>query len=458
MQSIVIDKTIWKQSVSISDRHDDGGYSPLKKGHNFEYSQGGILLPQAAPTSITGGVVTDGIVAMTGDPSFLGNDAYAVDEDGNFYTIDNGVTTLRQTDGVKTYDWGNTDMKVFRGELFVTSTTDIANLNGADLSSLDHDWWTTTKGKTALQSTYRHWMEVVEDTLYITDENMLHTWDGTTATHNAFALPDMYNITAMIKATDGRTLMLFASETVDFSHTRRNAAKCFLIDTVNLEIIREIDIDAQIEGAINVGGVIYLTSGYSLGYWNGDGFSFLRKLETSSRTYKHAMTKKDNTLYVRDGNAVLAYGNLGEGNVFYYPFKHQTASNELNVIFYIGDNKLLTSADTSAQRLNLIDFDTFADQAQWESNFYSFAGKVWIRRIEVQTETLESGGNITFSYVDKNNSASTMMTMTFASDGAISEKKAFCNIFTDIAKFRVTFAAGNTKGVLKIKIFYEDGE
>lgn len=458
MQSIVIDKNIWKQSVSISDRHDEAGYSPNKKGHNFEYSQGGLLLPQPAPTSITGGVVTDGIIAMTGDPSFLGNDAYALDEDGNFYTIDAGVTTLRQTDAVKTYNWGSSDMRVFMGELFATSTTDIAKLTGSDLSTIDHDWWTTTKGRTALSSTYRHILEVVEDTMYISDENMLHTWDGTTATYNAFALPDMYNITSMIKATDGRTLMLFASETVDFSHSRRNAAKCFLIDTVNLEIIREIDIDAQIEGAINVGGVIYLTSGYNLGYWNGDGFSFLRKLTTSSHTYKHAMTKKENTLLVRDGNAVLAYGNLGEGNVFYYPYQHQTATNELNVIFYSGDNELLTSADTSAQRLNLIDFDTFADQASWESNFYSFAGKVWIRRIEVETETLASGSSMTFSYVDKNNTASTIMTMTYASDGAVSEKKKFCNIYTDLAKFRVAFAAGNTKGIIKIKIFYEDGE
>lgn len=452
MATFTIDKTDWARGVSITENHNDGGFSPLKRGHNLSVAQGGILFPKPAGTDLAGATVVASIIAFTADPSFLGNDAYGLDTGGNFYTVDGATVTKRQTDAVKTYTSGTSHLKTFLGSLFATSGTDIAKLDGSDLSSIDHDWWTATAGESALQSSYRHPMEVVEDTLYIADQYRIHTYDGSTTVYEAMVLPSLYNITSMIVHTDGRHLLVFVAETANFSHTARARAKLFMIDTLDLEFIREIDIDGQVEGVINVGGVIYCTYGNNLGYFNGDGLTFLRKLANAT-TYSHNLANMEGTLLVRETNGLLAYGNLGLGNVFWYPWDNAWA---LTAIYYAGDNTVMTSS--SDEKLNKLDFDTYGGAGIWDSNQYSFAGKVWIRKIVVESETLESGGNITFSSINKNGTAAVIGTLTFAADGAISEKTMTCNIYTDLFRLRIAFDALNTKGIRKITIHYEDGE
>jgi hypothetical protein len=457
MLSFTIDKNDWTRGISITAEHGDGGFSPFRRGHNLELAQGGILYPQPARQNLNGGsVVVDNIIAFTADPSYLGNMGYALDEGGNFYTISGTTVTKRQTDAVKTYTLGTSNIKTFGGSLFATSTTDIAKLDNSNLTVIDNDWWTTTQARTALDSSYRHPMEVVEDTLYIADKNMIHTWDGTTSVYNAFSLPTTLNITSLIVHTDGRHILAFCAEVPNYSHSSRAKAKVFFIDTVNLEFVREVDIDAQVEGVINVGGVLYCTFGNNLGYFNGDGLTFLRKLG-STTTYSHNLANKEGILVVRDTEGMLFYGNLGLGNVFWYGYSaFQSPSQNLTSIFYAGDNTMLISAQN--RLLDLIDFDTCADECQWESNSYSFPGKVWIRKILVETETLATGSDMTFYYVNKNGSTSQIMTLSYSADGAISEKQGMVNVFTDLFRLRVAFTASNTKGIRKITIFYEDGE
>jgi hypothetical protein len=454
MQTLTIGPADWVRGVSTSDKHNDGGFSPLMKGHNLELYQGGLLLPQPARSDLSSGV-NSSIIAFTADPSFLGNDGYALDDTGRFYTINGSTVTVRQTDTTRTFVSGTSYLKTYKGSLYVTSTTNIGKLDASNITTYDPTWWTVTIGSSALQSTYRHPLEVIEDTLYIGDQNYIHTWNGVAGVYQAMSLPNSYNITNMIAHTDGRHLLVFMAETVNYSHTRRARAKLFVVDTVNLEFEREIDIDAQVEGSINVGGVIYVTSGENLGYFNGDGITFLRKLGTNP-TYSHNMANKDGVLLVREGNAVLAYGNLGgKGNVFWYPYQTTHAST-LSAIYYYGSGKILTSS--AGQKLDLVDFAGFGGAAEWDSNFYAFPGKVWIRKVRIETEYLTSGSSMLINIVDKSQNVKTVMALSYASDGAINEKEAFCNILLDLAKFRVSFDAGNAKGVRNAIIYYEDAE
>lgn len=458
MQSFTIDKNDLSRGISISPNHNNGGFSGVRKGVNLAVSECTLILPQPARNDLNGSsVVLDDIIAFTSDPTFLGNNGYALDEDGNFYTIDGTTVTKRQTDSVKSYSSGTTDMKVFQGSLYATSTTDIAKLGGSDLTSIDHDWWTVTEGKSALSSVYRHILEVVEDTMYISDGYRIHTYDGTTAVYEAMSIPTEYNITNMIVHNDGRHLLVFAAETANYGHTLRAKARCYLIDTVNLEFISEIEVDAQVEGSINVGGVIYVTYGSKLGYYDGGGVTFLRNLN-SSVTYKHNLANMDGILVVRDKNGLLGYGDLGLGNIFWYMYADErtTPEREFSAIYHYGDNKLLTSI--TSRRLDLLDFDEYGGASDFETNYYSFPGKVWIRKIEIETETLASGSDITISYLDRNGTASTITTMTYAADGAVSYKEKFYNIKTSLFKLRTAFAAGNTKGIHKITVWYEDAE
>jgi len=461
MATFTIDKTDFNRGISLTENHNNGGFSGAREGIGLFAEQAAILYPQPARTDLdadNSDVVTDNVVCFAADPTFLGNDGYALDEDGKFYTIDGSTVTLRQTDATNSYNDGTSDMLVYKNSLFATSTTDIAKLDGSDLTSLDHDWWTNTLSKSALSSTFRHPMEIVEDILYIADEYKIHTWDGTTAVASAMLLPDDYNITNLIKHTDGRHLLAFVSQTANAGHTKKAAARCFVIDTVNLEFVREIEIDAQVEGSRNVGGVIYVTYGNKLGYFNGDGISFLRKIE-SATTYKHQLANVDDILLVRDENGILAYGDLGLGNIFWYVYADERTApqREIDAIYYAGDNTVLLSS--TGRLLDLIDLDTFAGASNFDSNFYSFPEKVWIRKITVECETLASGSDITLHSVDKNGTATELFDLTFAADGAIDFKEKFVNIYiTSLWKLRVAFAAGNTKGIRSVTIHYESAE
>lgn len=454
MQSLLINKDNWQLGVATSDRHTDGGTSPARKGHNFEVSQAGLLLPQPARTDLSANV-TSQIIAFTADPTFLGNDGYALDESGNYYTISGTTVTKRQTDSTRTFAYGTSNLKTYKGSLFATSTTNVSKLDGSNITTTDATWWTGTMGAAALNSAYRHCMEVVEDTLFISDNNMLHTYNGVAAVYAAMSLPSYYNITNMILHTDGRHLIVFVAETVNYSHTRRARAKMYVIDTVNFEFEREVDIDAQVEGSINVGGVIYVTYGGNLGYFNGDGVTFLRKLSTNP-TYTHSLANKEGILLVREANSVLAYGNLGgKNNVFWYPYE-TTASNTISGIYYYGGNKILTSS--SGQKLDLLDYSTFAGAAEWDGVYYTFPGKIWIRKIVVETEYLTTGSSMLFSVVDQSQNVSTIMSMSYAVDGAVNHKEMFCNVLTNMFKPRVSFDAGNLRGVRNITLWYEDAE
>lgn len=454
MESILVNKDNWQLGVSTSDRHTDGGFSTARKGHNLELHQAGLLLPQPVRTDLSSVVVSQ-IIAFTADPTFLGNDGYALDESGNYYTISGTTVTKRQTDSTRTFTYGTSNLKTYKGSLFATSTNNISKLDASNITTFDPTWWTVTIGSTALNAAYRHCMEVVEDTLFISDNNMLHTYNGVAGVYAAMSLPSYYNITNMILHTDGRHLIVFVAETVNYSHTRRARAKMYVIDTVNFEFEREIDIDAQVEGSINVGGVIYVTYGNNLGFFNGDGITFLRRLETSP-TYSHSMANKEGVLLVREVNAVLAYGNLGgKGNVFWYPYQ-TVAANTLSGIYYYGSGKILTSS--SGQKLDLLDFTTFAGEAEWDSNYYTFPGKVWVRKIVVETEYMTSGSSMLFSFVDQSQNVSSVLSMAHSTDGAVNHKEAFTNFLTNMFKLRIGFSAGNTKGVRNVTIFYESAE
>lgn len=468
MLSFSIDKNDLIRGVSITPRHTDGGFSPRREGEgtnsyrasgiNLIKGQGGVLYPQPGRTDLNGSsVVTDNIIAFTEDGTFLGNDAYALDEDGNFHTIDGSTVTKRQTDSTNSYTDGTCDMVQFKGELFATAREDIVKLGGSDLASLDDEWWTTTRGHSGLSTVYRHPMVVLEDTLYIADDEDIHTWDGTTSVPAAMSIPSTYNITNMIAHTDGRHLLVFASGTANYSHTLKAKAVCYIIDTVNLEFIREIPLHSQVEGSINVGGVIYVTYGDNLGYFNGDGITFLRKLNAGT-TYKHKLTNYEGILVVADDNGLLMYGDLGLGNVFWYAYNDDQISptRDFSAIYYAGDNEMLVSV--TSRYLDKIDLEDIGGATEFETNYYSFPGDVWIRKIDIEFEELDTGSDITFSYVDKNNTETELLTLDYSTDGAISHKEKFVNIKTNLFKLRLDFAAGNPSGIHKITVWYEDAE
>lgn len=394
---VTIDFKAYTLGESKSNRIADRGFSPDSYGLNMLYEEGTLYFA-GGTTDLSTNLEGD-VVCITNDPDYLGQDAYILDDEGKFYTLSGTTLTKRQTDAVKTYQVGTSDMVRFMGSLFATSQTDIAKVEGGNLStSIDNDWWTTTRAHSALQTSYRHPLEVVEDTLYIGDKNYIHTWDGTTSVVQAMTLPYYINIVNLRKHPDGRHLIAFCGVTANYSHLRNGGGKIYIIDTLNLEFVREIDTEAQVEGSRNVGGIIYTTFGDKLGYFNGDDIEWLRNLTNGSTTYSHQMSNAENILLVRDGKDVLAYGDLGQGKTFWRPYRTEAGSYAtFTAIGYKGGDTILvgyTDAGSGIEKLYQVDLNTAGLGGIFKSNHYLLNGHVAIRRIEVDhTQTPASGTN-----------------------------------------------------------------
>lgn len=454
MQAITLfDSNSILNGESINDYVANRGFSKESYGLNL-MAEKGVLYFMDLPTS-RGTNVTNDIIASTIDPSYLGNDTYHLDDGGAFYTVNGATVTKRQTDSTNTFNLGTSDLITFRGATFATSTTEVTYLTGSNLTTIDATWWTVTRSHSALGANYRHPMEVVEDTLYIADQYYIHTWDGSTSVSQAMSLPQDVNITSLRRHPDGRHLIAFCGISANYSHTRAGGGRIYLIDTINLEWVSEIITETQVEGSLDVGGVIYATYGKNVGYFNGAGLEFLRELETSATTYSHCLGAMEDILLVRDGVNVLAYGNLGAGRVWWNLYRYD--SNTITNIQYKGDNKLLVA--DNATNLYEVDYDNKSIYGRFETNRINSAGQVWIRKILVyHTETADVG---TFAFdvisIDQNDDTTTIKQPSYINTGGISITRVDCNILTTNDKLRINPSNAGI-GYKKIVIYVENGE
>jgi len=441
------------ESNAIADR----GFSTLTKDVNLTKERG-VLYFNETETDRGGATLTGNVIASTYDASFLGNDVYLLDDDGAFYTLNGSTLTKRQTDSTNSYVIGTSEIEQFRGNLYATST-DIARLTGSDLTALDHDWWTNTRSHAALESSYRHPLETVEDTLYIADKNKIHTWDDSTTVYNAMSLPTSVNITSLRRHPDGQHLIAFCGVTANYSHTGGGGGLIYIIDTVNLEWIREIKIEAQIEGSTNVGGVIYVTYGDKLGYFNGDGITYLKTLN-SATTYSHNLGSMEDMLLVRDGTDILAYGDLGKGKVFWRIASNRTNSQAINNFIYKGENKLLLaySDGSGGGLLKEIDYDNAGIYGELVTNKIDFGSKVWIRKIVILHTETNGAGTSAFNVfsLDSEGDSTTIRNVSYSSK-TVTETRIDTNIYTDYFQLKIT-GSNDDIGYRRVVVFYESGE
>lgn len=459
MNILTIDKNEFQKGVTLDDDDEAGGMSPDGNGLNYFLSKGFTLIPQPSFTTVNGtvGEIVDSCV----DSAYLGDDCLVVDNAGKFYILSGTTLSLKKTDSAGSYAYPTSRIKAFKGGIYCTTNNDITFLNGT-MGSMTVNWWTVTKSKTALHIAYRHPMEVVEDTMYIADNNMLHTWDGTTAVYNAMSLPSQYNITELRISNDGRHLLAFVSETANSSHAKKTVARIFVIDTVTLEFIQEIKVADQTESAINIAGTTYVIYGKSFGYFTGSGYKLIRRLESTNAIYPPRVTTVDNTILIVEDNRILVFGNIsGKGNIFFYLAKSESPYNPIRNILAYGnsgndDNKLLLNyVESGSNKARILDLN---DRGSYDIDVLTKKyrkGKVWIRRVEVETETLASGDSLTLSTVNEDGTYNEIGTFSYALNGAVQKGRFDCNHLVDFIQLRLQWA---NFGIKKLTIYYESGE
>jgi len=394
---LTIDFKNYVLGESQTTRTPDKGFSPESYGLSLIYEKGTLYFGGSETDRSTN--LEGEVICITNDPNFLGNDAFILDDEGKYYTLDGSTLTKRQTDSTNTYALGTSDFLRYKGAAYATAQQEAIYIVGSDLeTSIDTTWWSTTRGHGALQLGYRHPLEIVEDTLYLGDKNYIHTWDGTTSVAQAMSLPEGVNITTLRRHPDGQHLIAFCGVTANYSHTRNGGGLIYIIDTVNLEWIREIPTESQVEGSKNVGGIVYVTYGDKCGYFNGDGITWLRDLTSGSVTYSHQITNAEDILIIRDGAYALAYGDLGGGGkVWWRAYRANTTGTALTAVGYKGNYTIIigyTDTTSSVEKLAEVNLKGTGVAGAFYSNKELAGQNIAVRRIEVDhTQTPASGTN-----------------------------------------------------------------
>ncbi len=431
------------QTNEIADR----GFSPDSYGINLFKALGALYFIEAA-TDRGGATLTGNIIASAFDKSYLGNDAYFLDDEGAFYTLSGATFTKRQTAIADTFLLGTSDLLNFLGNTYATSLTRVMELTSSNLATIDSGWWT------GLTTAYRHPLERVESEMFIGDVNNIHIWNGTSSTANAIVLPTDVNITSLRKHPDGRTLLAFCGLTANYSHTQGAAGRVYFIDPTLRDWTREVELDTQVEGSCVSGGVVFVTYSKNLGYFDGNGIRFLKKLQTSGTTYSHNLKNMEDKLIFRDGRYVIAYGNFGGGNAFVKIFRTTNTQN-VNNIAYKGDGVFLAahSDGAGAGFLKEVDLDNAGVAGVFLTNPISFGQEVKIRRLDLIHDVTSAGvTRFQFSFEDPDGNSNLIEDRTYAT--ATSKTRIPCDITTDLFKLKVDPLAG-TVGIKLIRIHYD---
>lgn len=184
--------------------------------------------------------------------------------------------------------------------------------------------------------------------LYSANAQYIHKIvDTSTATNNFFALNQQNMITALgVEPSSGHILIATVQTSVNDGSIAADA-RIFVWDGESPSPEREIRIEGMVTSFRTVGGVTYMWMKDKFGYWNGSGFSFLRKLKnvtigtSSTLPWKHKTAVIDNTLFMADGTRVLAFGDVIPGKkVPYYCVENDVNSNAFTMICPIGGQKL----------------------------------------------------------------------------------------------------------------------
>ena len=457
MQVITLGASDFIKGESSSEHTSDGGFSPLSYNLNLTRKRG--ILDFAPSLTDKGGVtLTNNVIASAYDRTLSGNDAYFVDTGGAVYTLASDDTfTLRKTISGYPMVLGTTEMIPFSisgstASLFITTQSTIHMYGGTNLTADDGpEFWTNLNGNNGVGGV-RHPMERVGDSVYVGDLNLIHAIGASSTTGSYVTLPPDVNITSLRKHPNGEHLIAFAGLSQNYSHTRGTPGRIYIIDLVIKQWIREIDVDSQVEGSRLVGGVVYVTYGQNVGYFNGNGITLLKRLANSATTYSHNLGNMEDILLVRDGQHVRAYGNLGAGNVWWRLAKTSADTDgDINNIIYRGDNKLLICyQDTGgADYIKELDYDNTSASGLFFSNRYLMPAETKIRRIEV---------------LHKKNASSLLMTLNDTEDAVVSLSEVITTLSTQAKTRReinyttdvIQYRQGQGPGEIRlIRIFHE---
>ncbi len=376
------------KGMSIGADIADGGFSPETDAVNLIKNPGVLY----APADVTNKSTNLSGEALAWCPTTVtAKNGYILAADGKILSIDTSQALTASSALSGTYSYGTSDIAQFIDKIYATSSNDVARMD-TDLTNGDEDWWSNTISKGALSTGVRHPLCPFQDLLWIGDKNKLHNIaSSSSGNKDVLVLTAENEITALAVDPSSGKMLIAATQGANASGTISTGNRVFIYDGTSATYTRQYEVDGMITAFKPVGGIVYVFyDGNKIGYWNGSGITFLRKLRNTTLVqadlpYKHHTANIGNTLYVVDGTQVLAFGEVLPGRkVWYYALKNNVNSNNFTFICPVGSGMLGVGFATT----KFYTFDPASVASSGTTTFitnkYPFPRPVYIRTLYVE--------------------------------------------------------------------------
>lgn len=411
-QTLIIDASEFLKGMSSGAEISDGGFSTETEAINPLVTLGVLYAPDQAADIDTDDRLTDEIIATSPDMViFAGNNRLLVSEDAKFFRYNGTKVNAAGVALTATYTYakGFTDIITYAGEAYITAKQGITRLQNDD--TLDGG---ANFPFAFANTTYPHPALNFEGNAFFGDGNVLvrlTSAGGLPATIMTLSA-DQVIVALGIDPGTGK-MLISTSSSLNISNTLPAVHKVLWYDGYSNKPLKSLIVDDMVTAFYPMGGVIYVGYGRNLGYLNGSGVVFLRKLanvtyDVEDLPYKHNFSHLGNTLYVVDGSQILAFGEVIRGSkIFYYAYKNYITASQSATKF-----KCIFAASntTSSQKLGLcaatlklyaLDITTKAalDKFDLYTNMYSFRRLIYPRILRLEyADAISSVSNTTITY------------------------------------------------------------
>lgn len=468
--------------MSSSDFATDGALGVSSTGLN-PFMTPGLMSGMPTPIDLSTNIVGNIIASAEDSQGVAAYNRTFVDGSGNYYTYaapNTIVKTNTATTNAANYLQGVTDMVTFAGNTYVTTSNgDIDLWNTSGTPALTNSWWIGTKSQSTLNppsgATTPHPMLVYNGVLYIAAGSKIHGVNSSGTIDSFFpALPFILPTSELIYALgiDPITglMMISVQTTVNPGDSFTSNFFVYLWDGISAQPTRKIPTDDLITAFHNVEGAVYVGQGTSLGEWNGNGVTFLRKLLFAATggadlIYKHRMCSTGRILHVVDGQNVLSYGSVVTGKKgFFYTSFNPSGTGHLSAIFPMGSIYNLGIAYAT----NKLGISSFMDSLNvvstnlYFNNIY-FPRPIFVRRMRIITSGIVHTGNTDMSIFinsekgvalpisDANRFISVPTGTTYVLDFDFSQAK--CQAIQPVISI-----SNNNYGIVRVIIYYDIAE
>jgi len=419
--------------MSSSDYATDGALGNTTSGIN-PFVTPGIIRGTTNVTDTSTNLV-DNIISTCEDGTGGLKARLLVGDVANYYTVDTSQVITKVFTGSDTtnYNYGRTDIAIQSnsggtGAAFVSHGTEVAMWDGS--TNVTEDWYHSTAylvGTTTRPTVLTlnpHPLLTYNTNLWIADGSQLHNIIPNTAqistncacvNQSVFSLE--LNVTIYALAIDPLTglMMISFQDVVNQGDVVSTQAYIGLYDGYSTGLRRKIPVDDLVTAFKNVGGQVYCMFGPKFGVWNGNGITFLRKLNNvttnspSTLIYKSRMANVGNILLIADGPTVLAYGDVigGKPKGWFNVGFSLGAVDKITSLCPLGNNKFaLFNFATFASIYNLRVYDLSSTAGtSYTLNFNNiyFPRPIFVRRMRVITTGIAHTGltDITINITDE---------------------------------------------------------